>query len=137
MFQKKPVFDSLQNFDDVACKYVSTMNLGVYKIVSSCSNLTGEFDFKGVKISLKDNVETGRFSGTAIFGYSESVGPNGLKLKGTAGGLVEWDNTGLTDVGLVAGVAVKGAGFVTIAGAEGKATFNTGISTSGKFLGHK
>ncbi len=134
---KKPVFDSLQNFDDVACQYVSTMNLGVYKIVSSCSNLTGEFDFKGVKISLKDNVETGRFSGTAILGYSESVGPKGLQLKGTAGGLVEWDNTGITDAGLVAGVAVKGASFVTIAGAEARATFNTGISTSGKFLGHK
>jgi hypothetical protein len=134
---KKPVFDSLQNFDDVACKYVSTMNLGVYKIVSSCSNLTGEFDFKGVKISLKDNVETGKYSGTAILGYSESVGPKGLQLKGTAGGLVEWDNSGFTDVGVVAGVSVKGANFVTIAGAEARATINTGISTSGKFLGKK
>jgi tetratricopeptide (TPR) repeat protein len=134
---KKPVFDSLQNFDDVACQYVSTMNLGVYKIVSSCSNLTGEFDLKGVKISLKDNAETGKFSGTAILGLSKSVGPAGLKLKGTVGGLVEFDNSGITDVGLVAGVSVKGAGLVTIVGGEVKGTFNTGISTSGKFLGHK
>lgn len=39
----------LQNFDDVACQYVSTMDLGVFKITSSCSNLTGEFNFGGVE----------------------------------------------------------------------------------------
>ncbi|MES1181924.1 MAG: hypothetical protein ABUL44_03925, partial [Flavobacterium sp.] len=55
---KKP--GTLQNFDDVACQYVSTMNLGVYKITSSCSNLTGEFDFGGVNINVTDNVESGR-----------------------------------------------------------------------------
>lgn len=133
---KRKEFDSLQNFDDVACKYISTMNLGVYKIISSCSNLYGEFDLKGVKISIKDNVETGRYSGTAIIGVSQSVGPAALKGKLTVGGLLEVDNTGITDVGGVAGVAVK-SGPLTIAGAEVKATFNTGVSTSGKFLGKK
>lgn len=133
---KRKNFDSLQNFDDVACKYISTMNLGVYKIISSCSNLYGEFDLKGVKISVKDNVETGRYSGTAIIGVSQSVGPTALKGKLTVGGLLEVDNTGITDIGAVAGVAVK-SGPLTIAGAEMKATFNTGVSTSGKFLGKK
>jgi hypothetical protein len=133
---KTKVSASLQNFDDVACQYVSTMHLGVYKITSSCSNLVGEFDLKGVKITVKDNVETGKYSGTAIVGISESVGPMALKAKFTAGALVEIDNTGITDVGGVAGVAVK-AGPVTIAGGEVKATFNTGISTSGKYLGQK
>lgn len=128
--------DSLQNFDDVHCEYVSVMRLGIYKITSSCSNLVGEFDFGGVKINLKDNVETGRYSGSAIVGVSKSIGPMGLKGKATVGGLIEWDNTGFTDGGVVAGVAVK-SGPVTIAGAEVRATVNSGVSTSGKFLGKK
>jgi hypothetical protein len=128
---KKP--GTLQNFDDVACKYVSTMNLGVYKITSSCSNLVGEFDLKGVKINLKDNVETGKYSGSAQVGISESVGPMALKGKATLSGLVEWDNTGVTDVGVVAGVAVK-AGPVTITGLDVKATVNAGVSSSVKGL---
>lgn len=134
--KEKPKTDSLRNFDDIACKYVSTMNLGVYKITSSCSNLTGEFDFGGVKINLKDNVETGRYSGSALVGVSKSVGPKCLKAKGTVAGTVEWDNSGITDGGLIVDGAVK-AGPVTLAGAEMRATVNTGISTSGKFLGRK
>ena len=133
---KTKQFGPLQNFDDVACQYVSTMNLGVYKIISSCSSLVGEFDLKGVKINIRDNVETGKYSGSVIVGVSESFGPPVIKGKLSAGGLVEFDNTGITDVGLVTGASVKG-GPVTIAGVEVRATFNTGISTSGKFLGHK
>lgn len=132
---KKP--GTLQNFDDVHCEYVSTMNLGVYKITSSCSNLVGEFDFKSIKINIKDNVETEKYSGTVIVGISESLGPMALKGKVTVGGLIEFDNTGITDVGAVAGVAIK-AGPVTIAGAQVQATVNSGVSTSGKILGgHK
>ena len=136
MYPKQSSLATLQNFDDVACQYVSTMKLGVYKIISSCSNLVGEFDLKGVKINIRDNVETGKYSGTVIVGVSESFGPPVIKGKLSAGGLVEFDNTGITDLGVVAGASVKG-GPVTIAGAEVRATFNTGISTSGKFLGHK
>jgi Tfp pilus assembly protein PilF len=126
--------DSLQNFDDVACNYVSTMRLGVYKITSSCSNLVGEFDFGGVEINYSDNVETGKYSGSAFVGTSKSIGPMGLEGEASLGGLVEWDNTGITDVGAVAGVAVN-SGPVTIASAQAKVTVNSGISTSGKFLG--
>jgi hypothetical protein len=133
---KTKTFDSLQNFDDVACQYISVLNLGVYKITSSCSNLVGEFDVKGIKLTIKDNVETGKYSGTAIIGVSQSVGPMGLKGKLTVGGLVEFDNSGITDVGAVAGVAVK-SGPVTIAGANVQVTFNTGVTASGKFLGQK
>lgn len=133
---KTKSFDSLQNFDDVACQYVSEMNLGIYKITSSCSNLTGEFNLKGISINIKDNVETGRYSGSAIVGVSKSVGPTCLKAKASVAGKIEWDNTGITDVGAIAGVAVK-SGPVTIAGADVTVTVNTGVSTSGKFLGQK
>jgi hypothetical protein len=124
--------DSLQNFDDVHCDYVSTLNLGVYKIISSCSNLVGEFDFGGVKINMKDNVETGRYSGSAMVGTSKSFeGPAGAEVEASVAALVEWDNTGITDVGAIAGVEAK-AGGITAAGADVKVTINSGVSTSGK-----
>jgi hypothetical protein len=122
----------LQNFDDVACQYVSTMNLGVYKITSSCSNLTGEFDFGGVNINVKDNVETGRFSGSAMVGASKGFdGPAGTELEASIAALVEFDNTGITDVGAIVG-ATANAGNVTLAGTDVKVTVNSGVSTSGK-----
>jgi Tfp pilus assembly protein PilF len=128
--KKKEKKDSLQQFDDVHCNYVSTMNLGVYKITSSCSNLTGEFDFGGVKIDLSDNVETGRFSGSAQVGVSKGLdGPAGVELEGSIAALVEWDNTGITDVGTTAGVSANAAG-QTIAGADVKITVNSGVSKS-------
>lgn len=127
---KKP--GALQNFDDVACQYTSTTKLGVFKITSSCSNLTGEFDFGGVEINVKDNVETGRFSGSAMVGVSKGFdGPAGTELEASIAALVEWDNTGITDVGAIAGVAAN-AGDVTIAGADVKVTVNSGVSRSGK-----
>lgn len=127
---KKP--GTLQNFDDVACQYVSTLNLGVYKITSSCSNLIGEFDFGGVKINVSDNVETGRFSGSAMVGASKGFdGPAGAELEASIAALVEWDNTGITDVGAIAGVDANANG-VTVAGADVKVTINSGVSTSGK-----
>jgi hypothetical protein len=107
------------------------MNLGVYKITSSCSNLTGEFDFGGVKINLTDNVETGLYSGSAMVGVSKGIdGPMGTEVEGSIAGLVEWDNTGFTDLGGVAGVSVNAAG-VNIAGADVKITVNGGVSRSG------
>jgi hypothetical protein len=122
----------LQNFDDVHCDYVSTMNLGVYKITSSCSNLVGEFDFGGVKINMQDNVETGRFSGSAMVGTSKGFdGPAGSEIEASIAALVEWDNTGVTDVGAIVGVDGN-AGGQTIAGADVKITVNTGVSTTGK-----
>lgn len=124
----------LQNFDDVACQYVSVLDLGVYKIVSSCSNLTGAFNYGGLKIDITSNVETGRYSGSAELGVSKSYkGPKGSKTEAevSATGLVEWDNTGITNVGAVVGVDGKIDGF-NIAGVEVKATINSGVSTTGK-----
>lgn len=127
---KKP--GTLQNFDDVHCDYVSTMNLGVYKITSSCSDLIGEFDFGGVNINYKDNVETGKYSGSAMVGTSKSFeGPAGAELEASVAALVEWDNTGVTDWGAIAGVAAN-AGGQTIAGSDVKITVNSGVSVSGK-----
>ena len=127
---KKP--GQLQNFDDVHCDYVSTMNLGIYKITSSCSNLIGEFDFGGVEINVTDNVETGRYSGSAMIGAGKGFeGPAGAGLEASIKALVEWDNTGITDAGAIAGVEGNVHG-VTVAGADVKVTVNSGVSTTGK-----
>jgi len=125
---------SLQNFDDVACQYISVLHLGVYKIVSSCSNLTGAFDFGGLKIDVTSNVETGIYSGSAEVGVSKGYkGPRGSKTEAEVSvtGTVEWDNTGMTNVGAVVGVDGKING-VNIVGVEVKATINSGVSTTGK-----
>lgn len=127
---KKP--GQLQNFDDVHCEYVSTMNLGIYKITSSCSNLIGEFDFGGVEINVTDNVETGRFSGSAMIGVGKGFeGPAGAELEASVKALIEWDNTGITDVGAIVGVESNVHG-VNVAGADVKVTINSGVSTTGK-----
>jgi hypothetical protein len=126
----KPV--ALGNFDDMNCQYVSTMNLGIYKITSSCSNLVGEFDFGGVQINVSDNVETGRFSGSAMVGAAKGFeGPAGAEVEASIAALVEWDNTGITDVGAIAGINANAAG-TSVAGADVKVTVNSGISTNGK-----
>lgn len=131
---KPPKQGQLQNFDDVHCDYVSTMNLGIYKITSSCSNLTGEFDFGGVEINITDNVETGRYSGSAMIGAGKGFeGPAGAEMEASFKALVEWDNTGITDVGAIAGVDANVHG-VTVAGADVKVTVNSGVSTTGKGL---
>ena len=54
----------------------------------------------------------------------------GTETEATLAGLVEWDNTGITDVGVIAGVSANAAG-VNIAGADVKITVNSGVSTSG------
>jgi len=126
----------LQNFDDVACKYVSVLDMGVYKIVSTCINLTGAFNFGGVKIDVTSNVETGRYAGSAELGVNKSYkGPKGSKTEAevSAAGLLEWDNTGITNIGAVVGVDGKIDGH-TIAGIEVKGTINSGVSTTGKGL---
>ena len=108
---KKPL--TLQNFDNVHCEYLSVMDLGIYKITSSCSNLTGEFEFGGIKINIKDYMEIDKFSWTPIVGIGKSVGLMGLERNVTVDGLIEGDNTGVTNVDV-------------------KATVNSGVCTPGK-----
>jgi hypothetical protein len=132
---EKPEMDSLQNFDDVACKYVSTTNLGCFSIRSQCSRLIGEFDCGGITIKAKQNDETNRFSGSVYVGASKSVsvgkGPLSAEAELTAAVGVELDESGKTDVVAKLGANVNVAG-QTVAGVEGRAGVNSGPSVSGK-----
>ncbi|MCB0446628.1 MAG: hypothetical protein KDD03_03785 [Gelidibacter sp.] len=129
---KKNASATLQNFDDVACKYESTMNMGIFSITQKCSNLITKWDFAGVKLDMKDNIETNKLNGTVIIGASKGFeGPMATEVTVSGGGIVEFDNSGITDVGVIAGVETSVAG-QTIVGAEATITINSGTSVSGK-----
>ena len=131
---EKPKMDSLQNFDDVACKYVSKTNLGCFSIRSQCSRLIGEFDCGGISIKAKQNDETNRFSGSVYVGASKSVsvgkGPLSAEAELTAAVGVELDERGKTDLVGKVGANINVAG-QTVAGVEGRAGVNSGPSISG------
>ncbi|MFZ4771030.1 MAG: hypothetical protein ACOYLO_12685, partial [Ferruginibacter sp.] len=133
--EKDPQSDSLQNFDDVACKYISTTNLGCFTITSQCSRLIGDFDCGGISIHAKQNDETNRFSGSVFVGVSKGVsvgkGPVSAELEGTAAVGVEMGENGQTDLVGKVGANINVAG-QTVAGAEGRAGVNSGPSVSGK-----
>jgi hypothetical protein len=57
----------------------------------------------------------------------------GSEIEATAAGLVEWDNSGITDWGAIVSAAAN-AGGQTIVGGDVKATVNSGVSTSGKSI---
>jgi tetratricopeptide (TPR) repeat protein len=127
----------LQHFDDVACKYVSTMNMGCYTITSQCSRLIGEFDCGGITINYKKDFETNRVSGSVFVGVSKSVslgkGPFAPEAEATAAVGIEVDATGKTDLVGKVGANVNVAG-QTVAGVEARAGINSGPSMSGKGL---
>jgi len=97
-----PKVDSLQNFDDVARKYISTTYLGCFTITSQCSRLIGEFRCGGIDIKMKQNDETDRFSGSVFVGTSKSVsvgkGPASAEAELTAAVGIELAVSGMTDL---------------------------------------
>jgi len=131
---EKPKMDSLQNFDDVACKYISTTNLGCFSIRSQCSRLIGEFDCGGISIKAKQNDETNKFSGSVYVGASKSVsvgkGPVSAEGELTAAVGVELSESGKTDIVGKVGANINVAG-QTVAGVEARAGVLSGPSVSG------
>lgn len=130
--------DSLQHFDDVACKYTSTLDLGLGEITSQCSRTIVKLSLPGVDFNMKQDIETDRIiSGSVMVGVSKSLGatrgPIGAEIEATAGVEVEFDNSGVTDVSAVAGLNANVAG-QTVAGVEGRVSVNSGPSVSGKGL---
>lgn len=124
----------LQHFDDVACKYISTMDLGCYTITSQCSRLIGEFSCAGIEINLKRNYETDRTSGSVFVGVSKSAdigkGPISVEAEVTGAIGVEVSENGSTDLVVKAGANANVAG-QTIAGVEARAGVLSGPRISG------
>jgi tetratricopeptide (TPR) repeat protein len=132
---EKPKMDSLQKFDDVACKYISTTDLGCFKITSQCSRLIGEFDCGGVTINARQNDETNKFSGNIYVGASKSISagksPLSPEAELTAAVGIELSESGKTDFVGKVGANVNIAG-QTVVGVEGRASVNSGPSMSGQ-----
>jgi tetratricopeptide (TPR) repeat protein len=130
-----PKIDSLQNFDDVACKYISTTDLGCFTITSQCSRLIGKFDCGGVTINVKKNDETERFCGNIYAGASKSVsvgkGPLSAEAELTAAVGIELSESGKTDFVGKVGANINVAG-QTVVGMEGRASVNSGPRVSGQ-----
>ena len=127
--------DSLQHFDDVACKYISKTDLGCFTITSQCSRLIGEFNCGGVEINMKQNDETNRFSGSVFIGASKSVsvgkGPFSAEAEATAAVGIELGENGKTDLVGKLGGNINVAG-QTVAGVEARAGVLSGPGISGK-----
>jgi hypothetical protein len=121
--------NELQHFEDMNCEYVSEMNLGIFQITSKCSELYGKFEFGGVKIDISDNIETNKMNGTVTIGAPET--PWESEVGFGVDGMIEFDNTGITDVGVIGKAEIKLAG-QDVAGQELKLTVNSGVSQSGK-----
>jgi tetratricopeptide (TPR) repeat protein len=129
---------ALQHFDDVACKYTSTLNLGFGSITSQCSRLIVNMDIGGLKFNMKeDSYENRIISGSAEIGISKSIGatkgPIGAELTANAAVGVEFDNSGITDVIGKVGAEATVAG-QTIGSIEGKISINSGPSMEGKSI---
>jgi hypothetical protein len=117
----------LQEFDDVACKYKSEMDLGPLKMKSQCSHMTTEFDAKFVKLKLNQNMDKETFSeqfvsttiqvkGEIGLGDKTKLGPLEAGAKAEAGVEIEIDRSGVQDVSVIAGIK----GGVSIKNDEGK-----------------
>lgn len=147
----------LPDFDDVSCNNYSTINLAIGTITTGCNRMITTLDAKYVKFTMKENMNTGEFiRGTLEFGVSASpgnpfpFGPVKAEMKVSAGGFIELDKDGITDIGVKAGVKVNvgtniipkevsdamgiGDQSVTAYGAEARWGWNSGGSLNGKGL---
>lgn len=112
--KEKAVFkeSKLQEFDDVACKYHSTMDFKFFSIESNCSRMTTKFKGGPVAFEIKEDVLKneiirGSLEVSAGAGKSVELGPIKAGVSATVTGRVEFDNTGFTDAVIIAEGQVK------------------------------
>lgn len=108
----------LAKFDDVACKYHSTMRLGLGVMKADCSSFTTELDLGALKLGLKQDMDKETFADQFVscnieigmkVGRDVKMGP--VTVEASAGARVGFDidRTGVKDVYVVGGVKA-GAG---------------------------
>jgi hypothetical protein len=151
---QKPVSKQLGDFYDMTCKEKSVMNLGIGSVTIECNKMTTAFEAWFIKYSTKENMDNGKIiKGTveASFGIgSKGIKTGPVKAEVSAGGaaFIEFDNEGVTDVGvkLEASAEVgtdvlpdgmpKEAGIheqkVTVLGSEARWGWNSGCSMENK-----
>jgi Tfp pilus assembly protein PilF len=141
---KKP--KPLPEFDDIACQYNSSMDLGVFQITSNCSRLTGHLkmgplDYSRKVDTDKDILLAASLEITAGVSKGWEKGPVAAEAKAEVTGKVEWNDKQITNwtVTADAGVSVGsnlgyGDKSIEIAGATAQIGMNSGPSLSGRGL---
>lgn len=152
-------FGELADFYDMTCKDKSVLNLVIGKITVECNKMTTELDSKFFKYKVKENMDTDQVIKGAVeigldidLAKASEFGPVKAEVKGELYGFVEFDDKGVTDVGIKAGAKatvgsnmvsddiVKGSlGFaddasITLIGAEARWGWNSGPSLEGKSI---
>lgn len=105
----------LPDFYDMNCPFKSRFNMAyIGSIETSCNKMTTNLGAGPLAIYLKENLDTGKIiRGTVELEVSESLGSSKLGWKGgplkaeleaSAGAFLEFDDGGMTDMGLKAGV---------------------------------
>ncbi|MBL7743466.1 MAG: hypothetical protein JNN00_08345 [Chitinophagaceae bacterium] len=130
--------DKLANFDDVACRYHSELNLVFGKIKTDCSRMTTAIDAPFVKAGLKQDMDKENFSdqfisctieATAEVGKEIELGPVNVGASAKGGMGIEIDRTGVKDVYLI-GEAGAGAGPANVS-IEGRVSLVSGRAEAG------
>lgn len=124
---------SIPDFDDVHCDRHVEFNFFSTRLSLDCSRLTSEIKLPVLKLSLKENLNSNQImKGTLEVGYfmgtNVSLGPFSGEYKAEAGVTMEFDKSGVTDVG-VRGKAMAGD---KVGGMDIRYGWNAGGSTVGK-----
>jgi len=107
----------LPDFDDVNCQYKTELSLGsMFSIKVECNKMTTKFDLPYVKAEIVENLNTNKsidiIKGSVEIsqGFSKEIpmkGPIKAEVEAKVGAFVEFDNSGITDVGITGEAGVK------------------------------
>lgn len=151
------VGSKLPDFDSVHCNTHITIGIpGMCSAHWDCNKETDDCELGPVKIKYNEDLNTGNYSAHAELGYSKSFGQkkSGIfagAISAGGGGFVEWNNNGVTDLGVIASAGIE-AGVDTefevdndkysvekntsIIGVEARIGINSGPSLSGEGILH-
>lgn len=142
---KKPGSTKLQEFDDIACKYHSSFDLGAWEFSSDCRYFTGKLKLGGVEYTRKiDSDDHDRLIAATLevkvsAGKGWEKGPVQAELKAEIGGKLEWNDKEVTnwevtsEVGVSAGSNLgHGDKSIDIAGIKAQ----IGMNSSGRVHGN-
>ncbi|HSC54407.1 MAG TPA: hypothetical protein VLC98_12325 [Phnomibacter sp.] len=144
--EEKKKEGKLQEFDDVACQYVSHSDLGIMEFTTSCSRLEGKLKLGNVEYSRKVDMDRDVLLAASLevkLGVKKGweKGPIAAEAGAELSGKVEWDDKSITNwvVKADAGVSVgsnigHGDKSIEIAGATASFGMNAGPSLTGRGL---
>jgi tetratricopeptide (TPR) repeat protein len=101
--EKKPSKKTLQEFDDVACKYHSSVTIGIMEFNSDCRYLTGKLNLGKLTYTRKINSDDhNRLVAASLeiklgAGMGWEKGPVQAELKADISGRLEWNDKEITN----------------------------------------